>query len=502
MKSIRDDMEAGRVNKTLTVIAAVALMAPAAATAQKCEVNESKPFQVNSARIYVNKALDAKGKDDEKKGHLANAVQVLTDQGDKIGNPAGRAMLLGKALFLWTYRPGIGYTSTRGTLGYTDRKNEPVDLLVGIDSAFTVVETMVPACADSLMKLRRMIGVKLINDAIQQLNANAPDSAAALTHRAAIIMPRSPYVYNTFAVISERRAQTDSLVYYYSKVLETVGDDTAFARMKGQAQYNLAVAKLNASDNAPPAEKKQMLSEAKTLLEAYLAANPGNAAAQRALARAAVATGDTAAAKSVHAEMLANPGKYNEVQLYEAASALAIAKSNADAVKLFDAALAQNPYFRDALFNLASTHGQAKDFEQMLAVSKRLVAVDPGNPDNWQQLATAYQGLYRAEKNEVRKKALLDSLVKYTQVQKSAPLRVVITRFSHGGARHTVNGAVENLSATPRDVTLKFEFLDKAGTVVTTSEVNLGSLAPKTSKPFTTSVDQPGIVAFRYAPLY
>lgn len=495
-------MEAGRVNRTLTVMATLALVAPLAANAQKCEVNESKPFQVNSARIYVNKALDQKGKEDERKNHLSSAIQVLTDNGDKIGNPAGRAMLLGKALFLWTYRPGIGFTATRGTLGYSDRKNEPVDLLVAIDSAFTVVEAMVPACTDSLTKMRRMIGVKLINEASAQVNANALDSADALTRKAGTIMPRSPYVHNTMAIIAERRGQTDSVTVFYGRVLETVGDDTTFARMKGQAQYNLAVAKLNASDALAGDQKKQLLGEVKTLLEAYLAANPGNASAQRALARAAVASGDTAAAKGIHTEMLANPTKYNEVQLYEAASALAIAKNNADAVKLFDAALAQNPYFRDALFNLASTHGQAKDFEKMLAVSKRLVDVDPGNPDNWQQLATAYQGLYRAEKNDVRRKAFLDSLVKYTQVQKSAPLRVTITRFSHGGAKHSINGNVTNLSNAPRDVTLKFEFLDKSGTVVTTSEVKLGSVAPKAATPFATSVDQAGIVAFRYAPIY
>ena len=502
MKPIRDDMEAGRVNRTLTVMATMALLAPLAANAQKCEVNESKPFQVNSARIYVNKALDQKGKEDERKSHLSNAVQVLTDNADKIGNPAGRAMLLGKALFLWTYRPGVGFTATRGTLGYSDRREEPVDVLAAIDSAFTVVETMAPACADSLMKMRRMLGVKLINDAVAQLNANALDSAATLNRRAGVIMPRSPYVYNTFAIIAERTGQADSVTHYYAKVLETVGDDTTFTRMKATAQLNIALAKLNASSDVTGDAKKQLLAEAKTLLDAYLAANPGNAAAQRALARVAVASGDTSTAKGIHSEMLANPSKYNEVQLYEAASALAIAESNADAVKLFDAALEQNPYYRDALFNLASTHGQAKDWERMLAASKRLVALDPGSPESWQQLATAYQGLYRAEKNEVRKKALLDSLVKYTQVHKSAPLRVNVTRFAHGGAKHSINGNVENLTGAARDVTLKFEFLDKSGTVVATSEVKVGSVAPKTSKPFATSVEQGGIVAYRYAPVY
>lgn len=490
------------MNRTLTVMATLALMAPLAANAQKCEVNESKPFQVNSARIYVNKSLDQKGKEDERKSHLSNAVQVLTDNAEKIGNPAGRAMLLGKALFLWTYRPGIGFSATRGTLGYSDRKNEPVDILAAIDSAFTVVETMVPACADSLMKMRRMIGVKLINEASAQVNANALDSGYVLTRKAATIMPRSPYVYNAFAVIAERRGQIDSVAHYYARVLETAGDDTTFARMKGQAQYNLAVAKLNSSDAATGEAKKQLLTEAKTLLEAYLAANPGNAAAQRALARAAVATGDTVAARGIHSEMLANPSKYNEVQLYEAASAMAIAKNNADAVKLFDAALEQNPYFRDALFNLASTHGQAKDFERMLDAAKRLVALDPGSPESWQQLATAYQGLYRAEKNETRKKALLDSLLKYTQVQRTAPLRVTVTRFSHGGAKHSINGTVENLSTSARDVTLKFEFLDKSGAVVATSDVKVGSIAPKASSPFATSVEKAGIVAYRYGPVY
>ena len=488
-------------NPVMPALAALALAgAPSAVLAQKCDINDSKPFQVNSARIYLNKATSPSGKEDERPRHLKNAIEVLTKDGDRIGNPVGRAYLLGRTLFVWTQQPGIGFTSTRGRIGYTDNPGQPVDLLAAIDSAFSVVEAGAPACADSVGKFRSAISNKLFNDAVALINSQQVDSAEVLVRKSRLLTPNSPYVWNALAIIEERRGRTDSLPTFYAKVLETTKGDTAFAKLRQSAMFNLAIVKMTQADQLSGEAKRAALTEARTLLQQYDTEAPGNPNTQRALARALSALGDTAAATQAYASMLADPSKYSEVQLFEAAAALAIARKNADAVKLFDAALALNPYNRDGLFNLASTYSQAGDFAAMRAAAERLVAVDPGNPDSWQQLAVAYQGLSRGEKNDVRKKAWVDSLIKYNQKAKTAPLRVQVTQLRHAGARHSVSGTVQNLGTSPREVTLKFEFLDRSGTVVASQEAKVGSVAPGSASPFTVVVEQAGVVGYRYAP--
>src|SRR5215213_1688349 len=51
------------------VAAAFAVTAEAAAQA-KCDINQGSPFQLNSAKIYLNKAQSSSGKVDEKVKHL------------------------------------------------------------------------------------------------------------------------------------------------------------------------------------------------------------------------------------------------------------------------------------------------------------------------------------------------------------------------------------------------------------------------------------------------
>ena len=490
-----------RMVLTCGIVALVA--APSMAAAQKCEINDRSPFQLNSARIYLSKALPSTGgKIDERPKHLRNAVAVLTDKAERISNPVGRAYMLGRALYQWLQDGNSGLVSTRANIGYVDRPNDPVDMLAAMDSAFGVVEAGAPACKDSIAKFRRQVGVNIVNNAVTALNAGSLDSAAGLLVHASKIMPGYPYIYNTMANIAEKRGQQDTVVYYYARVIESTKGDTsaAIVRMRNIALYNMAIARLNAGERAQGTERQRLLGEAKTLLDEYMTLNPDNANAQRVLARIAVATGDTATATNVYAGMLEDPSKYSESQLFEAASALAIAKKNDDAIKLFQAALASNPFYRDALYNLASTHYQANNYTEMLPVAQRLVAVDPGSPESWQQMAAAYQGLYRSEKNAAKKKVYLDSLLKYTAKSKNAPMRISFSTFKHEGPKHTLQGRLENLGTAPANVTLKFEFVDKAGAVVATKDVAVGPVAPKGQAPFTVIVEQAGIVGFRYAP--
>ena len=164
-------------------------------------------------------------------------------------------------------------------------------------------------------------------------------------------------------------------------------------------------------------------------------------------------------------------------------------------------AAAQNPYSRDALFDLATTYFASGDADKTETYARRAIAVDPSNPDNWSLLAGSYQLRAAALKEAKAKKTATDSLLLLIQKAKAMPQRVAFTTFDHDGAKHTLSGSVQNLGTAPGNYTLKFEFLDKAGKVVASQTANVGPVAPKETKPFSVTVNQAGIVAFRYAPL-
>ncbi len=467
-----------------------------------CKVNEGGPFQLTSARIYLNKASLAGAKVDERPKHLKNAVQVLTDSPDKIGNQVGRHMLLGKTLFLWTREAKMSMHPTRGSLGYSSNPGQPQDLIAAIDSSFDVVEAQAPGCADSLRVFRRQLGVATLNNGIDQINANQLDSAIRTIERSLVILPNSPSAYNALVVVAGKKADTTALANYSRKVIESAKGDTSAAtrKLRLSAMYNLSIHLIGqASGNSP--NKTAQLAEARQLLQAYLVDVPGEPNAQQALARVASVSGDTAAIAGIYGDMMNNPGKFTDIQLFEAASSMAMSKKFEDATKLYEAGLKTNPYYRDALFNLATVYFERKDYNRMLPVANRLVQVDPNNPDSWRQLAAAHQGLMRTTKDAKLKKAHQDTLIKYLGKSDSMPVKVTVSDFRHAGSKHTLNGMIENRGKTTGNYTLKIEFIDKAGSVVATEQAVVGPVAPNGSKPFSVQTDRTGIVAYRYAPI-
>ena len=487
--------------KSSLIGVALALVASTTAEAQggACRINDSSPFQLNSAKVYLNKVRGA-GKDTEKDDRLRDAIRVVTDEPEKIKNDLGREWHLSQALYLWAKRDAKNQIDTRGEAGYTTRTSEPLDLLAAADSAFTAVETRAPQCADSVNRYRRDLWTPIINQAIQ-LVADNPDSAEKLANRSLVIYRGSPHAYNLLANLAVQRGDNELMIPRLRKVIEASGTDTANAAMRHSAMYNLGVALANQAERASGAEKTRLYGEARAVFEKYLAEKPGDSNAQAGLARALQAMGDTAAVGNIFEAMLNNPAQYTEVQLFEAGVGAARAKRQADAVQLFESGLEKNKYHRDALYNLANMYMALEQGEKMQATTRRLIEIDPSNPNNWTLLAASYQVMAKKETNAARKKALNDSVVKYIERGEKLPVAVTFTAFDHSGAAHRLAGKVENRSAAAKTYAVRFEFLDASGSVVATKEQSIGPVGPKASVPFEVVVQQKGIVAYRYAPL-
>jgi hypothetical protein len=524
----------------------IAGMAATAGAQQKaCEIDEGSPQQVTRAVLDIQIAQQA-GTPDAAAPKLKDAVKLL-NEGDVKKNPVGRAYELGRALVMFATQPTMANgMTTRGAVGFVDNPTAAYDLYAGIDSAFAVVEASNPACeAETAPWRQQKPWVDLVNRAIEAANAEKMDSAVYLANRSLLLSKNAPYAYYVLAINAQKGEKISDAIGQYKAGIAAAKDSSQadFRRQMQLALGNLAV---EAAEVATGAEKTTYIAEAKAAYDA-LAADPGTKyadAARSGQARIATASGDTAAIKATYAEQLASPSSFNYGQLMTAAVNAAKANQNQDAIKLFAAARDANPYHRDALYNLARLYMLDSAYTQGIPVAEKLIAVDPGNPDNYQLIAIAYAAIQkkytqkarasdslakalgkRASDPKVRPaaqkaaidsaarvqrvinaysdsaKTILDSALKYNNLMTSIPARVTFNEFSPGDNKVTLGGQITNQTDAARPFTLKFEFLDKGGNVVSSQTVEVPSVDPKASKPFHAEGTGANIVAFRYAPI-
>src|SRR5438045_3371247 len=125
--------------RALGFLVALAAIVHAQAPAQRqCEVDENNPQALAKASFMVKRA---QGSQDARfiATQLSLAVKAL-DNPATLTNAAGHALVLGRALTLWTMQPNVPMVTKRGSLGYTTNPEGMIDLAATIDTAFSVVE--------------------------------------------------------------------------------------------------------------------------------------------------------------------------------------------------------------------------------------------------------------------------------------------------------------------------------------------------------------------------
>ncbi|MFL5620915.1 MAG: tetratricopeptide repeat protein, partial [Gemmatimonadaceae bacterium] len=280
---------------------------------------------------------------------------------------------------------------------------------------------------------------------------------------------------------------------------------------------------------------------AKKAADAYnqLLAVPGTSGsvatgARQNLQQALLITGDTSSVTKSYADMLTNPTAYDYQALLTSAVAAVRANKNADAAKLFENVLVENPYNRDALFNLAVTDLNMGQYDKVPALVTRLVAVDPANPENHLLAARAYVEIAKTKKGAAQA-AVNDTTLTWFNRSQKLPVEVTFSEFNPGEKQLEIAGTVldrrdkaaeaeqggttsggtaaaraaaakkaaaakaaAKASIPPKAVTLKFEALDKSGAVLGSQSVTTEPLQPGKTAPFRVKIDAANAVAYRY----
>jgi tetratricopeptide (TPR) repeat protein len=476
----------------------------------ECRIDTDKPGQLKTAKNALARAIAGIG--DANKS-ATDAIKELDKNGAKIRaqNDVGYNMILGQTYAWFVARQGQPHVVRRADIGFTTQPDATIDLLTAADSAFDVVERVAPGCASETADWRRPAWAPLVNAAAELINNDQLDSAATLIKRADVIYQGSPHTSYFSAIMAQKRNDLAGAIAANKRTIamitaEQAAKDEGTGQIRSQVMYNYAVLLSAQADAQTGDQQKATAREAVSAYKTFIDAYPNDeqrTSAQAGMGRMLAVLGDTAAVASVFGEMLTDPSKYTESQLLEAGTNAFNSSRFDAAARLFEAVLQRNPYYRDALFNLANTYWSQKEWVKMLPVAQRLTQVDPNNQDAWQLLAISYKGrgdVAKAAKNLALERAMYDTAVKHVERKNALLSRVAFTQFSHDGPKHTLRGTVENMSAKPATYTVRFEFLDKDGTPVAAKEVTVGPVEPKKTAPFAVDVNQTGIVAFRYAP--
>src|SRR5205814_2443503 len=315
---------------------------------------------------------------------------------------------------------------------------------------------------------------------------------------------KAPYAYSVLGSIAKNRKDYTAANEFWKQTLAAAGTDTTYADVRSKTMYEIASAASERAGAATGAAKRAAAREAIKPWQDYIAVASNDLLLADAVdneARMYIAAGDSASIPTIYAPMLASPAKYGELSLVHAGVVATRNGRQQDAEKLFDAALALNPYSRDAVNNLAATYIQNNQYSKAFPLIDKLVAMDPSNPENPLLYAFAYQGLYKGTKDKKLQKIYTDSLVYFNNKSENAPVKLAVTEFSRRPDGTTLAGTIANRSTTSKTYNLSVEFLDKSGTVIDTQTATVGPVAPKSSGTFKLTSTKGGDYGYRYKPL-
>jgi tetratricopeptide (TPR) repeat protein len=355
--------------------------------------------------------------------------------------------------------------------------------VLGADSALRLTEAISPKCAASIEALRYTVWAPLLNAGAEFSKAGADDSALALFRQAAAIFPEQPQAALNAGVVFANGGRPDSAAVYFARAA-AAAERRGLAEERKQATYNLAAM----------LQRTGRHQQAAAELERYLAWEPGDENAKRALAVSYRGAGRTEEARTLEVEVGASPAAAPDdavraaVNLYEE-------EKYAEAAEAFRRALADAPFNRDAVYGLAVTYQALEDGPKLVETAVRLVAIEPLNPDAFRLLGSGYR-----QTKQTRE--LLDAATHLVVMPSSVAVQDFVTAADSVSLTATATGRAAQTAAgkplPPEEVTVVFEFVDSLGNVVASREVLIPALKREQTAPLTVHAQGKGITAWRY----
>ena len=266
-------------------------------------------------------------------------------------------------------------------------------------------------------------------------------------------------------------------------------DSTARAKAVTDRRAALAAgAATVASDSSAAAP---LFEPAITAYRAYLEGYPQATDAVPGLATLYVQSGRLADANTAFDAIYPPDRKTDPEVVIEAGKGAMRANAYAVGTRLLERALAQRPYDRDALTDLANGYQALRDSAHLLPVAQRLQAIDPLNRTTLRLVAAGWDLRGRR-----------DSAQKYRDLAETRlQVEITISDFRADSTGYVLQGVASNGTTSPTPVQrLTFEFLDANGRAQVTQAIEIPQLPPQGAQPIQLRVPGTALVAWRYRP--
>lgn len=415
------------------------------------------------------------------KTYLKSAVETGETNRDRLLSDAERVL-----------REAIeekGQESSSAAWYYLARVSMRQGDLAGADSAFRKAEELSPGCAEEIGKWRQTAYAALVNPGLAALKAEQPDSAALFFRGATQTYPQRPEAWFYLASITFNQRNLDSANLYFERAI-AAANDPAQADMKAQAQYYRGVALL----------QLQKPQDAVPVLEAYHQAKPDDIEGVKALVNAYRAAGMADKAKELEAQLVAaggagGGGAVASSDLFSIGVSMYQEKKFAEAAEAFGKVVEQEPYNRDALYNLANTYLALQDWPKLVETSRRLIALDPLNETALKMLGEGFKQTKQIDSALATAERVLGlpAVLNDPQLQPRAGGAAFVATAVGRDAKTGGGRAI-----APKPLTLAVEFLAADGTAVGSQEVQLPALAAGATHPVNAEAQGEGIVGWRY----
>ncbi len=469
-----------------------------------CEIETNSPKELFLANVSIQKAATTEGA--ERQAALRKTMQELTNRPERFRdkNVAGYHLVMSQALAFWIADENTSVVTTRSAVGAM-APDGPIDLVEALNDSYKSIVDAMPECAADVKSYRTSEGWLAVTRKALDFSQTNPDSAAVFADYSLRLLPEdNPYPYQVLGIVSQRKGDLGGAIANWEKAIEASGTDSSYADIRQNSLYYAGLYSLTMARDLEGEAQKAALGRAVTAMNRYMAdfsGSPEAATIMQGLGEAYLTLGDSAKVAGVYAPMLASPSAYGDYALTMSGVLATQVEKVDDAIMLFEAAVAKNPYQRDALRNLAASYYTAEQFDKMHIPLDALVKLDPNNYDAWYMYAFGAQGRMQAATAAAEKKKWTDSLIAYAAKADSLPVKVVVEEFERRPESASFGASLEGNTAAPKAQTFTVEFLDAAGNVVTTMTEEVDAIPQGERKTVRLQPQGEGIVAYRYKPL-
>ena len=362
--------------------------------------------------------------------------------------------------------------------------------VAGADSAFTKAEALAPDCEIDIHNYRQSAWAKLATVGIELQRGGQSDSALYYFRGASMIFTKLPHVYENMGVIFANANANDSAAVYFAKALAISEKDSTLVDNRNSASVNLAMV----------LQRSGKHQEAIAVLRQYLTWNPKDTDGRKSIAFSFREAGMVDSAEAVEKAMVAEFSQMNLDSLTPTdLMAVGVSMFNAqkldEAATIFSKIAAQNPWSRDAVYNLANAYLALSKWDKLVETGKQLQAIEPLNEDSYRLIGQGYKELKQQ-----------DNLVKTAESLVSMPVHIEVTMFAMGQTttRFRANATGRNaMDVTgkplkPVPVSIAVEFVNEAGAVLAAQDISIPALEPGQAMEIKADGKAAGITGWRY----